>query len=149
MSTQQEPQPSALRYPLAMLACAGVAAVAAAVLVGVGWVIFERLSDWIDRQVWVVRFPLQCLAGLVLLVVIGTGWEAVKGVWNRITLGYEARAAGQTHGRHARWRPGYDPKAEEAQASGEHGRCPKCGFSYGWNGTGCSHCGFGMTDQPD
>lgn len=143
MSAQPEQQVSALRYPLAVLACAAVVCVWVPVLIGVGWFFFEYLGDWIDRQIWIVRLPLQCIVGLTILVAFFGGWEAMKSVWTRITLGYESRSSGRTHGRHARWRPGYDPKKEPGAEEGAHGRCPRCGFSYQWDGTRCGHCRFG------
>ncbi len=137
-------QPSILRYPLAMLACALVVCVWVGVGVGVGWLVFFQLSDFIDRQVWIVRVPLQCLAGLTIIIVIGVGWEALKNTWAAITRTYEARADGQKHGRHSKWRPGYNPEAEPppGEGAGWYGQCPKCGFTFQWDGTLCGHCKY-------
>ena len=138
-------EPSALRYPLAVLACAATVCVWVPILIGAGWFIFGTLDAWVDRQVWVLRFALQCALGLVLLCILGGGWEFTKWTWLRITQPLGASPEdGQKHGRHAKWRPGYDPSAEQpAPGDGEHGRCPNCGFTHRWNGTDCGHCGFG------
>jgi hypothetical protein len=40
---------------------------------------------------------------------------------------------------------------EAALAKGtlkERDRCPKCGFSYAWDGMGCYHCDFRKDEQP-
>ncbi|MBM3983631.1 MAG: hypothetical protein FJ304_25845 [Planctomycetes bacterium] len=139
-----QPLPVVVRYPLAVLACAAVVAVAGALLVGAGWLIFDRLGDFIDRQVWLVRLALQCAAGLTLLVILGGGIEFTKLTWNHITGTFdEPDADGRKHGRHAKWRPGYDPNDEPPPAGGgAHGPCPKCGFTFQWDGTTCGHCKY-------
>lgn len=139
-----EQRPSILRYPLALIACALVTAAWLAILIGVGWLIFGRLDDWIDRQVWIVRIALQCVAGLTLLMILGGGWAATTDVWQRITDPTPAiNADGKKHGRHAKWHPGYDPNAEpREEGAGWHGQCPKCGFTFQWDGTTCGHCKY-------
>lgn len=138
-------RPSILRYPLAALACAAVVGVWAAIGVGVGWLVFVRLEDFIERQVWVLRVPLQCLAGLSILVVFTVGWGMTKLVWYEITQPIAApTSAGQKHGAHSKWRPGYNPGDEppRGEGAGWHGQCPKCGFTFQWDGTHCGHCKY-------
>lgn len=138
------PPPSLLRYPLAVLACALVVCAWVAVGIGVGWLVFVRLEDFIERQVWLLRVALQCAAGLSVIVVLAGGWELTKETWARVigTSG-GAGGGGQKHGRHAKWRPGFDPNDEPPPAGGgAHGPCPKCGFTFQWDGTTCGHCGY-------
>ena len=144
----EERELSALRYPLALIACAATVCVWLPVLIGVGWFIFAHLDDWVDRQVWLLRVALQCGLGLVLLGILAVGCEVTKVTWYRITQPAGAVLEdGQKHGRLAKWRPGYDPSADQPAeppaGGGEHGPCPKCGFTHRWNGEFCGHCGYG------
>ena len=135
-----------LRYPLALLACAATICVWVPVLIGVGWFIFTYLDDWVDRQVWVLRFVLQCALGGVLLGILFGGWELTKWTWRSITQPPGAFAeGGQKYGEHAKWRPGYVPPPVDTglEPENEHGHCPRCWRSSLWNGAHCGHCRFG------
>jgi hypothetical protein len=127
------------RYPVAVVACVVVAGVCFGLSIALGVLIFEYLGPWIDRQVWVVRTALKIVFGVIVCVALGASWAATTAVWSRIT-NPAVPSTGQTHGRHARWYPGRPANAD--QGEGEHGRCPRCEFSYAWNGTLCSHCGY-------
>lgn len=140
----EERELSVLRYPLAVIACALTLCIWVPVLIGVGWFIFDTLDDWVDRQVWLLRVALQCALGLVLLGIVVGGWALTRETWVRITQPNRALVeGGQKYGAHAKWRPGFDPSAEQpAEDDGAHGKCPNCGFSFRWNGTRCGHCGY-------
>lgn len=130
--------PSPLRYVVGALAAAGAAALALAVLVGWCYVGFERVGQWADRQIWIVRVPTQCAIGLGMIYLLLIAWNAARAAWFHF-VGAPA-VPGETHGRHAKWRPGYTRPAPQA------GACPRCGFTHAWDGTTCGHCKFG--EQP-
>lgn len=140
-------QLSVLRYPLAVVACAGTFCLWVPILIGVGWFIFEKIDPWVDQQVWVLKFVLQCALGCVLLAVFFGGWMLTSGTWKRITQPFGPEG-GQKFGAHAKWYPGYDPNADRPadpppEPENEHGHCPRCYQSSLWNGYHCGHCRFG------
>src|SRR5436309_2612692 len=142
MSEQREP--SVLRYPLAVIACAATFCLWVPVLALTGWFIFTYLDDWVNRQVWVLEFALKCVLGCVLLAIFFGGWELTKWTWKRITQPPGALAdGGQKYGQHAKWHPGYDPNPPAVEPENEHGHCPRCWQSSLWNGSHCGHCRYG------
>lgn len=38
--------------------------------------------------------------------------------------------------------------ASQTSATATAARCPKCGFSFGWNGNACTHCKFNLIETP-
>jgi hypothetical protein len=145
MSEQRSP--SGLRYPLAVVACAGTFCLWVPILIGVGWFIFEKLDPWVDQQGLVLKFVLQCVLGGVLLVIFYGGWMLTSETWKHITHPFDP-AVGLKCGEHAKWYPGYDPNADRPaplppEPENEHGHCPRCHQSSLWNGYHCGHCRFG------
>ena len=144
MSEQTEPESSRVpfyRYLLAVLACTMTAAACFGLAIVLIVFVFGRVEDWVDRQVWLLRIALQIVLGLGAIVAIGGAWAVTVDVWHRITKPQSAVGEGQKYGRHAKWYPGR-PKDTSIEGEGEHGHCPQCQFSYGWNGHHCSHCGY-------
>jgi hypothetical protein len=130
--------PSPLRYIAGVLsATVALVATGAALF---AWCSFaaKYLSPWADQQIGIVRVPTQCVIGLVFMFVLAVGWNVGATAWFHF-VGPPA-LPGETHGRHAKWRPGYAPPEPVA------GACPKCGFTHAWDGTRCGHCKFG--EQP-
>lgn len=127
--------PSPLRYVAGALSFVAVLAFAGAALAGWCYVLFTRIMPWVDQQVWIVQFPLKCVLGLTLVFGTVFAWHSARAAWRHFVGAPEV--PGETHGRHAKWHPGYTPPAPPT------GACPHCGFAHAWDGTRCGHCKYG------
>lgn len=99
-----------------------------------------------------LRIKLECHP-MVVARLREVGWEGFNIIPGRFTPpdDRKSRAALEEL---AYWASGGSlgrryPEPATSPEWGRHGDCPKCGFSYRWDGAACRHCGHGLDDIAD
>jgi predicted membrane protein len=139
MSESPAPEPTLGQKALATLACAAALAVYIGLCILFGIYVLGPFQEWIARREGIVYVISLMVFGLTILTMFGIGAGIAETTWGTFAPTPKRSETARTHGRHARWHTGKD--AEDAQQI-DAGRCPKCEFSYKWDGARCGHCGY-------
>jgi hypothetical protein len=78
--------------------------------------------------------------GFFGFVMLGFACGATAGLWHLFWLVFDLKFRGLATIR----TPKKKLTDEDREQRRQEGRCPECGFGFGWDGTSCRHCKYGQ-----